>query len=505
MNQNYVSAMLTELRHYQQQPPPQPPQQPKIALQSIYLGGGTPSLLPLHSLTQILHAIRHPVDDSRFTIRPDCEITLEIDPGTFTRDMLQAWYQMGITRFSIGVQSLNDTILQHLGRTHTTADIDESLRILESIVDHHHYHYDTDNSKNDDHSNTGPTQQQRQRLEYSIDLISGVPGLDITTWMDTLQQVTTLWKPHHLSIYDLQMEANTVLGRRYPQHEDDDDDRDDEAEIRFSDPTTTSTIHRNSSNKHSSDRRNTLLRLPSAQEAAFMYRYASGYLRSKSYEHYEISSYALRKNQTCPGELGSYRSRHNQIYWGYHNVSAWYAIGLGASSFDVHQQIVKRPNAMSDYIQWVHDLTTNTTTNLTDTNHTNHNRKTNDGDDDDDDDDDDDAVVEEVMDIVLKRLRTVDGLSLQYVQEHYGTLYVNAIVRGVQELLQNPQGPDLIAMSRLNDHDDKNNDATRMDQVEDRILRLVDPLGFLYSNTIISNIFYELSKTNDRAQQITAR
>ena len=102
------------------------------------------------------------------------------------------------------------------------------------------------------------------------------------------------------------------------------------------------------------------------------------------------------------------------------------------------------------------------------------------------------------MDIVLKRLRTVDGLSLQYVQEHYGTLYVNAIVRGVQDLLQNPQGPDLIAMSRLNDDD---SDTTRMDQGEDRILRLVDPMGFLYSNTIISNIFYELSKTNDRAQK----
>ena len=261
-----------------------------------------------------------------------------------------------------------------------------------------------------------------------------------------------------------------------------------------------------SSNKYSSDRNNTLLRLPSAQEAAFMYRYASGYLRSKSYEHYEISSYALRKNQTSPGELGSYRSRHNQIYWGYHNVSAWYAIGLGATSFDVHQQIVKRPNAMSDYIQWVNDLTTNTTTNLTDTNHANYK---NDG-DDDDDDEDDDAVVEEVMDIVLKRLRTVDGLSLQYIQEHYGTLYVNAIVRGVQELLQNPQGPDLIAMRRLNDgdgddDDDDDSDATRMDQGEDRILRLVDPMGFLYSNTIISNIFYELSKTNDRAQKINAR
>ena len=160
---------------------------------------------------------------------------------------------------------------------------------------------------------------------------------------------------------------------------------------------------------------------------------------------------------------------------------------------------------MSDYIQWVNNLTTNTTTNLTDTNHTNNNRKINTAIDDEDEDDDDDAVVEEVMDIVLKRLRTVDGLSLQYVQEHYGTLYVNAIVRGVQELLQNPQGPDLIAMSHLNDDDDDNNDATRMDQGEDRILRLVDPLGFLYSNTIISNIFYELSKTNDRAQKINAR
>ncbi len=150
---------------------------------------------------------------------------------------------------------------------------------------------------------------------------------------------------------------------------------------------------------------------------------------------------------------------------------------------------------MSDYIQWVNHLTTtNTTTHMTDTSD-NNNHPPN----DDEDDDDDDAVVEEVMDIVLKRLRTVDGLSLQYIQEHYGTLYVNAIVRGVQELLQNPQGSDLIDMTRLND------DTTTTDHGEDRILRLIDPMGFLYSNTIISNIFYELSKANERAQKLTAR
>jgi oxygen-independent coproporphyrinogen-3 oxidase len=80
--------------------------------------------------------------------------------------------------------------------------------------------------------------------------------------------------------------------------------------------------------------------LPSSDDCAYMYRYASGYLRHEGYEHYEISSYSL------PGK----RSRHNQVYWGYD--TEWFACGLGSTSFLNHHRST-RPRAMSDYIDWV--------------------------------------------------------------------------------------------------------------------------------------------------------
>lgn len=488
MNDQYINTMMKELQLIQWQHHPQSQQQTthesneKIVLQSIYFGGGTPSLLPMTSLRNILDAIRH--TDSVFTIlrndmnQEDCEITMEIDPGTFTYSMVQEWKSFGINRFSLGVQSMDDTILRHLGRTHTVADIYHSVHLLQSVY-------------GDD------------QLHYSIDLISGVPGLTITKWMETLDLAThTLYpKPKHFSIYDLQIESNTVFGQRYRNHHDQDDDPSDMSS--YQKGTMNAVPNQNTGSSNSND---TNIPLPSLHEAAFMYKYASGYLRSKSYEHYEISSYAYSPPQSSsasaskiihddddagadagvdhaslPSASMSYRSRHNQIYWGYHNVSAWYAIGLGATSFDLQKQIVKRPNAMSDYIRWVDDayykqqaLTESKKTMPNITDHS-HDRPTN------------DSVQEEVMDIVLKRLRTIDGLSLQHIQEQYGTVYVNAILKGVQAVLDNDKENDLLTIT-------KTTTSTSMahDYGEDRVLRLVDPMGFLYSNTIISNIFYEL-------------
>ena len=89
------------------------------------------------------------------------------------------------------------------------------------------------------------------------------------------------------------------------------------------------------------------------------------------------------------------------------------------------------------------------------------------------------------MDIVLKRLRTADGLSLQHIQEQYGNIYVDAIRKGVQDVLKNDPKHNLITIQHTTN-------TTMNKYCDDRILRLVDPMGFIYSNTIISNIFYEL-------------
>lgn len=189
-----------------------------------------------------------------------------------------------------------------------------------------------------------------------------------------------------------------------------------------------------------------MLLLPTAEESAFMYNYASGYLRSKGYEHYEVSSYALKAPNS---NSSSYKSRHNQIYWALNG--SWYAFGLGATSF-VNGRLKARPQTLIDYQRWVEQQTTS-------------------GESMQQPDGDIVANLDRLMDKILKRLRTAEGLLLDWVQEEFGGDYVDAILRGAQLAL------DL----NLAFIDNTTN-----------TLRLVDPKGFLYSNSIISSIFAEM-------------
>jgi oxygen-independent coproporphyrinogen-3 oxidase len=173
------------------------------------------------------------------------------------------------------------------------------------------------------------------------------------------------------------------------------------------------------------------LKLPSEEDCAFMYKYASGYLKAKSYEHYEVSSYAKQKARG----LGSWRSRHNQLYWEY--SSSWFAVGMGATSF-VQNQIVARPKRMDDYLVWVAEQKK-----LFDQTE---GRKINDTPNDND----------FLPDLLLKRLRTVDGLNLAWLEDHYGSETVAGVVKGAQLGLE----------------------LGLVEQNEDtRILRLKDPQG----------------------------
>jgi coproporphyrinogen III oxidase-like Fe-S oxidoreductase len=191
-----------------------------------------------------------------------------------------------------------------------------------------------------------------------------------------------------------------------------------------------------------------ILRLPSSRESAFMYKYAAGYLRWKGYEHYEVSSYALKVSEQCGDRPTSYRSQHNQIYWALD--SQWYAIGLGATSF-VNGRILARPRTLVDYQRWVVEQVVASV--------------------DDHEQAESISDLDSLMDTVLKRLRTSEGLSLNWVQQRFGVAYKNAVLRGSQ------LGLDLALA-----HVDRRTN----------VLRLVDPDGFLYSNSIISSIFVEL-------------
>jgi oxygen-independent coproporphyrinogen-3 oxidase len=150
-------------------------------LQTVFFGGGTPSLLTVNQLDQILQQL-----DRSFGIAADAEISMEIDPGTFDRERLQGYRSAGINRVSLGVQAFQTHLLQACGRTHTRSDIEQAVRLIEQV---------------------GLT-------NFSLDLISGLPHQTLEDWQASLTAAIQL-APPHLSIYDLTVEAGTAFDRWY--------------------------------------------------------------------------------------------------------------------------------------------------------------------------------------------------------------------------------------------------------------------------------------------------
>jgi oxygen-independent coproporphyrinogen III oxidase len=144
---------------------------------SIYFGGGTPSLLPSGDLEEILNVSRRV-----FTITADCEISLEANPDTITESKAADWREMGINRISIGAQSFSDQDLRAIGRIHSAAQIGASFRILRRLA-----------FKN-----------------INLDLMLGLPQQTERQWMLNLEAIETL-SPEHLSIYMLDFEGTEPL------------------------------------------------------------------------------------------------------------------------------------------------------------------------------------------------------------------------------------------------------------------------------------------------------
>lgn len=235
-------------------------------LETVFFGGGTPSLLSVPQLEQILAAL-----ESRFGLHPGAEISMEMDPGTFSEAQLTGFLQAGITRISLGVQALEDALLEACGRSHRLADIYRTVAWL----------------------------HRSAVTSWGLDLISGLPHQHLDQWQATLAQAVDL-QPHHISVYDLTIEPQTVFGRRYQPG---------------SQP------------------------LPSDGQTAAMYHRAHHTLIQGGYEHYEISNYARP----------SHRCRHNLTYW---QNQPYYGFGLGATSYTNHQRF-GRPRTQATYQDWV--------------------------------------------------------------------------------------------------------------------------------------------------------
>lgn len=152
-----------------------------IHVQSIYFGGGTPSLLPAQDIERILQAL---IDT--FEVDSKAEITLEANPGTLSRLYLQALYSLNINRLSIGMQSAHPGELGLLERTHSFSDVINAVK----------------------------WSRQVGFENLSLDLIMGLPQQDINVWRDTLDLALGL-APEHFSLYALTIEPGTTLGAWY--------------------------------------------------------------------------------------------------------------------------------------------------------------------------------------------------------------------------------------------------------------------------------------------------
>ena len=150
-------------------------------LKTVFFGGGTPSLLPPRYLDKILATL-----DQQFGICADAEISMEMDPGTFSLQQLSDYKTLGVNRFSLGIQSFDDKLLEKSGRFHRYKDIEQSIDFI----------------------------YRTNIINFSLDLISGLPYQTLEDWKSSLEKAIKI-QPSHISCYDLVLEPVTAFGKQY--------------------------------------------------------------------------------------------------------------------------------------------------------------------------------------------------------------------------------------------------------------------------------------------------
>jgi len=150
-------------------------------IHSIFIGGGTPSLFSPDAIDRLLGGVR-----ARLRLEPDCEITLEANPGTFEKDRFKAFRAAGVNRLSIGVQSFNDDYLKSLGRVH---DRKQALAAVEEAAQA----FDT----------------------FNLDIMYALPGQTLADLKTDIATALSL-APPHISIYHLTIEPNTYFAKFPP-------------------------------------------------------------------------------------------------------------------------------------------------------------------------------------------------------------------------------------------------------------------------------------------------
>lgn len=148
---------------------------------SVFIGGGTPSMMPAAGVEAVLGTVRE-----HFVLSSDAEVTLEANPDTVDLRNLRRWRAAGVNRLSMGVQSLDDGILHTLGRIHSAGDAVEAYRLA----------------------------RKAGFRNINLDLMFAVPGQSMEQWMNTVNRVIGL-DPEHISFYSLQIEEDTPFYEAY--------------------------------------------------------------------------------------------------------------------------------------------------------------------------------------------------------------------------------------------------------------------------------------------------
>lgn len=279
---SYVDALLREIKG-------QKDNFKDYVVTTVFLGGGTPSLLREGDTARIFHALKE-----SFDISGNAEITMEVNPGTVTAKKAAAWRMCGVNRLSIGLQSANDNELKMLGRIHTFQDFLGTWKIIREAG------FD----------------------DVNIDLISAIPGQTLPSWEKTLRAAAELGA-EHLSAYSLIIEEGTPFYKIYGEGEtqNKDDSSDDKESAALSHCAACIPISS----------------LPDEDTEREIYKVTKGILEEYGYHRYEISNYAKE----------GYECRHNLGYW---ERKEYLGLGLGASSL-INEQRFRNTADMGRYLE----------------------------------------------------------------------------------------------------------------------------------------------------------
>lgn len=269
---------------------------PEHRIETVFFGGGTPTVLKTEQLERILCKLKcsfgfksiYHMEGSRAVgwlsdlkgKEQETEITLECNPGTVDEESLKKLYDAGFNRLSIGLQSAQDKELKTLGRIHDWRSFLETYDAARKVGFHN----------------------------INIDIMSALPGQSVASYQDTLKKVLSL-RPEHISAYSLIIEEGTPFYEKYAEAD----------------------------RQRSVDGEDAKHLLPAEEEERQMYELTEKLLEEGGYHRYEISNYAL----------SGYECRHNMIYWKRGN---YLGLGLGAASLMENTRFTKE-NDLTKYLE----------------------------------------------------------------------------------------------------------------------------------------------------------